>query len=166
MDWRFFWWLEIVTYVWYENLIRLNIEVRQRYLLSKQELVTLVSNLKIKDLQKLNLRICQWRNDSYRIIWFYRISSVKNSLERGDHILGVDGLSDYYDITLKKDRNIELLKHDRYVFEKVMLEDKKKLKKIMAEFKPDFIIHLAAQAGVRYSIDNPEPILILIIEHF
>lgn len=77
-------------------------------------------------------------------------------LERGDHVIGVDNLNDYYDVTLKIARRDRLANHEAFSFEQVDLADRPAAGAI-AERNPDIagIVHLAAQAGVRYSIENP-----------
>ena len=80
---------------------------------------------------------------------------AKHLLDEGFAVVGYDGLTDYYDVTLKKKRH-EILKNNpdfRAVIG--MLEDHETLSKTVAEAKPDVIVHLAAQAGVRYSLENP-----------
>jgi len=75
--------------------------------------------------------------------------------EEGKTVFGIDNLNDYYDVELKQDR-LELLKQkDNFRFEKVDLEDQGTIDRIFADFKPDAVVNLAAQAGVRYSIDHP-----------
>ena len=76
-------------------------------------------------------------------------------LEKGNTIHGIDSMNNYYDVNLKKARLKILLKHKKFSFSKIDLENNKKIKNIFKKFKPDFVIHLAAQAGVRYSIDKP-----------
>lgn len=87
-------------------------------------------------------------------------------------ILGIDSINDYYDVNLKLDRLreagfrisegenfIDYLDsglYENYRFRKIKLEDKKGLIRIFEEFKPEVVVHLAAQAGVRYSLTNPE----------
>ena len=73
-------------------------------------------------------------------------------LNEGNEIIGVDNLSDYYDVNLKKIRNKILLSNKNFTFEKLDISKLSKIKKIICSFKPDYIIHLAAQAGIRYSI--------------
>ena len=86
---------------------------------------------------------------------FIGFSLAKFLLEKKHTVQGYDGITDYYDIRLKKNRNKILNKYKKFHFSKGMLENKKFLKKILNKFKPEIIIHLAAQAGVRYSIDEP-----------
>ncbi|MFA5593480.1 MAG: NAD-dependent epimerase/dehydratase family protein [Micavibrio sp.] len=74
--------------------------------------------------------------------------------EGGAQVLGVDNLNDYYDVSLKEDRLGMLEKLPGFSFEKCALEDDRFLE-IAASFKPDIIVNLAAQAGVRYSLENP-----------
>ncbi|WP_166418689.1 GDP-mannose 4,6-dehydratase [Cochlodiniinecator piscidefendens] len=76
-------------------------------------------------------------------------------LSEGFRVVGYDGLSDYYDVQLKKDRHAELLKNDNFSCEIGQLEDFDQLRALCLREKPDVIVHLAAQAGVRYSLENP-----------
>jgi UDP-glucuronate 4-epimerase len=77
-------------------------------------------------------------------------------LERGDRVIGVDNLNDYYDVALKIARRDRLAAHDAFVFEKVDIADRPAMEEI-ARRHPGIthIVHLAAQAGVRHSIENP-----------
>ena len=85
-------------------------------------------------------------------IGYHITQSLTNS---GNNVVGVDNLNNYYNVKLKKDR-LQLLKSKKFKFFKFNLNNKTKLKKIFSKYKFDYIIHLAAQAGVRYSIDNPQ----------
>ena len=76
-------------------------------------------------------------------------------LKKGHKILGYDSINNYYDVKLKNSRNRILKKFKNFSFVKGKLEDQKKLNKNVLNFKPQIIIHLAAQAGVRYSLDAP-----------
>ena len=71
-------------------------------------------------------------------------------------IIGIDNLNDYYDITLKKYRLNELEKQSNFTFIKGNIADKDFIEKIFEQQKPDIVVNLAAQAGVRYSIVNPD----------
>tara|TARA_B100000029_G_scaffold445357_1_gene465715 strand:+ start:1860 stop:2816 length:957 start_codon:yes stop_codon:yes gene_type:complete len=71
-------------------------------------------------------------------------------------IIGIDNFDKYYDVNLKKKRNKILLKNKNYQFYKINISNKKKLEYIFKKNKLDFVFHLAAQAGVRYSITNPQ----------
>ena len=73
----------------------------------------------------------------------------------GVQVLGYDNLNDYYDVSLKEARLAELKKHNSFEFIQDDLENDAVMAKAFSDFKPDTVIHLAAQAGVRYSIDNP-----------
>lgn len=75
-------------------------------------------------------------------------------LNKNYFVLGIDNLNDYYDVNLKKSRLKILKKHKNFSFKKKNINDVN-LKKIFSNFDPDIVIHLAAQAGVRYSIENP-----------
>ncbi|MCZ6731272.1 MAG: NAD-dependent epimerase [Gammaproteobacteria bacterium] len=76
-------------------------------------------------------------------------------LERGDTVLGIDNLSDYYDVSLKETRLARVGKHLNFTFSKLDIVDRKDLETLFRENEFDAVAHLAAQAGVRYSIDNP-----------
>ncbi len=76
-------------------------------------------------------------------------------LERGDEVLGIDNVNDYYDVNLKLGRLERLKACDAFTEARVNVEDKEALLQIIAKFRPERVIHLAAQAGVRYSIKNP-----------
>jgi len=76
-------------------------------------------------------------------------------LDRGEDVMGIDNLNDYYDPSLKFARLRELAKYKNFKFAKVDLAENSALEKIFKEFLPQKVIHLAAQAGVRYSIKNP-----------
>ncbi|GAJ38351.1 NAD-dependent epimerase [Saccharococcus caldoxylosilyticus] len=76
-------------------------------------------------------------------------------LEQGYEVVGIDNLNDYYDPKLKEDRLAELRKYDRFTFEKLDLVDREGILKLFEKFSFTHVIHLAAQAGVRYSLQNP-----------
>ena len=76
-------------------------------------------------------------------------------LNKGHKVHGLDSMNNYYDIKLKKDRLKILKSFKGFSFTKSKLENKKNLNKIVKKFRPKVIIHLAAQAGVRYSIEKP-----------
>ena len=95
---------------------------------------------------------------------------AKRLLERGDEVVGIDNINDYYDVNLKyarlKELGIEKEKivtnpknvsnrYDKHSFYKIDLADKEAVEKLFADEKFDAVIHLAAQAGVRYSLENP-----------
>jgi len=80
---------------------------------------------------------------------------AKLLLDEGFRVVGYDGLTDYYDVALKERRHAMLAEHPNFSFEIGMLEDFDKLRALAQEAQPDVIIHLAAQAGVRYSLENP-----------
>jgi UDP-glucuronate 4-epimerase len=76
-------------------------------------------------------------------------------LARGDEVFGFDNLNTYYDVKLKEARLARLTPNAGFRFMKASLEDRPALEKAFAEFKPQRVVNLAAQAGVRYSIENP-----------
>ncbi|MDU3520887.1 MAG: NAD-dependent epimerase/dehydratase family protein [Clostridium saudiense] len=71
-------------------------------------------------------------------------------------VIGLDNMCEYYDVRIKEDRLEELQKFDNYTFIKGNLADKELINKIFEEYKPAVVVNLAAQAGVRYSITNPD----------
>ena len=79
----------------------------------------------------------------------------KKLLEIGKKVHGVDSMNNYYDVNLKKARLSILKKYKNFSFSKTKIENKKNLDKAFKKFKPVVVIHLAAQAGVRYSIEKP-----------
>lgn len=79
----------------------------------------------------------------------------KKLLDRGDEVIGIDNLNDYYDVSLKLDRNKMLKRNKRYRFYKIDICDRKKMDRLFKEHKFEKVCHLAAQAGVRYSLKNP-----------
>jgi UDP-glucuronate 4-epimerase len=76
-------------------------------------------------------------------------------LERGDEVIGIDNLNDYYDVELKKARLARTTAYPGYTDVRVSLEDRDAVAAVFSEHKPHRVINLAAQAGVRYSIENP-----------
>jgi UDP-glucuronate 4-epimerase len=76
-------------------------------------------------------------------------------LARGDTVLGYDNLNDYYDPTLKEARLAKLTPHANFSIVRGSLEDRPTLEKAFADFRPERVVNLAAQAGVRYSLTNP-----------
>lgn len=80
-------------------------------------------------------------------------------LAEGFCVQGYDGMTDYYDVTLKQRRHEMLLQDPNFSAVEGMLEDQARFDAMADEFKPDVIVHLAAQAGVRYSLENPRAYL-------
>ncbi|MBN9015229.1 MAG: NAD-dependent epimerase/dehydratase family protein [Microbacterium sp.] len=80
---------------------------------------------------------------------------ARQLLEHGHEVLGVDAITDYYDPSLKRSRLQSLRHFDKLVGEEFELEDADRLLRSITNFEPDVIIHLAAQAGVRYSLEAP-----------
>ena len=77
-------------------------------------------------------------------------------LKKNKSVIGIDNLNDYYDVNLKKKRLLNLKKFKKFVFKKSDIKNLKSLKKLVKKYKIEYIINLAAQAGVRYSITNPD----------
>ena len=76
-------------------------------------------------------------------------------LDEGFTVAGFDGMTDYYDVRLKQRRHAMLHQAERFTATEAMLEDAEALNAAVSSFAPDVIVHLAAQAGVRYSLENP-----------
>jgi len=76
-------------------------------------------------------------------------------LERGDEVIGVDALDDYYDVTLKEARLRRTLAHPGFTDIRARIEDREAMAETFAKYRPERVVNLAAQAGVRYSIENP-----------
>lgn len=76
-------------------------------------------------------------------------------LAEGAQVAGYDGMTDYYDVQLKQRRHAVLHQNPGFTATEAMLEDLESLRRAVSAFAPDIIVHLAGQAGVRYSIDNP-----------
>jgi UDP-glucuronate 4-epimerase len=76
-------------------------------------------------------------------------------IERGDEVLGFDDLNPYYDPQLKRDRLAQVVPAEGFRFVEARLEDRDALERAFADFRPQRVVNLAAQAGVRYSLENP-----------
>ena len=86
---------------------------------------------------------------------FIGMHTILRLLSRGDTVVGVDNLNDYYDVTLKEARLARLSSHANFHFHKLDVADRDGMAALFAAEKPERVIHLAAQAGVRYSLTNP-----------
>ncbi|WP_028273554.1 SDR family NAD(P)-dependent oxidoreductase [Atopococcus tabaci] len=80
----------------------------------------------------------------------------KQLLEAGKTVIGIDNLNDYYEVKLKETRLTDLEKYNQFAFFKMDIADKEVMMALFEEHKPSIVINLAAQAGVRYSIENPD----------
>lgn len=76
-------------------------------------------------------------------------------LEHGHHVIGIDNHNDYYDPALKEARLAHFAEHPHYLHLRMDISNRKAVAKIFQDYCPRFVVHLAAQAGVRYSIENP-----------
>ena len=76
-------------------------------------------------------------------------------LERGDEVIGIDSLNDYYDVALKEARLARTESYKNYTDLRVSIDDRVAMASIFSKHRPDRVVNLAAQAGVRYSIENP-----------
>ncbi|MET3356598.1 SDR family NAD(P)-dependent oxidoreductase [Xanthobacter autotrophicus] len=86
---------------------------------------------------------------------FIGFNLAKRLLEEGHSVVGFDGMTDYYDVALKQKRHAILERFDRFRAVIGLLEDKHALDAAADSAEPDVVVHLAAQAGVRYSLENP-----------
>jgi len=86
---------------------------------------------------------------------FIGMHSAKKLLDDGHEIIGIDNLNDYYDVTLKEDRLKTLEGYKNFKFLKLDIKDQKDVLDLFKKESPERVLHLAAQAGVRYSIQNP-----------
>lgn len=80
----------------------------------------------------------------------------KRLLARGDNVIGIDNLNAYYDVSLKEARRAQLQKEPGFRFQKLDLCNVEGMARLFTEEKPERVVHLAAQAGVRYSLENPQ----------
>lgn len=86
---------------------------------------------------------------------FIGFHAARALLARGDTVIGIDNLNDYYDVALKEARLAELRPNKNFRFVKADLKDRDAIERVFAEHKPQRVLHLAAQAGVRYSLTHP-----------
>jgi nucleoside-diphosphate-sugar epimerase len=77
-------------------------------------------------------------------------------LNDGVEVVGIDNMNDYYDVRLKEHRLEAMFSHPKFLFKKIDIEDKKALHDLFNEYKFDAVLNLAARAGVRYSMENPD----------
>jgi UDP-glucuronate 4-epimerase len=87
---------------------------------------------------------------------FIGSSLTMRLLERGDTVIGLDNHNDYYDPALKEARLSRFINHSNYKHIRADIADSFTINKIVSDYKPKFVVNLAAQAGVRYSIENPK----------
>lgn len=80
----------------------------------------------------------------------------KSLLQKGAKVIGIDNMNDYYEVSLKEDRLAILKEYKDFQFIKADIADKEAIFKLFETYKPQIVVNLAAQAGVRYSIDNPD----------
>ncbi|HEY0622370.1 NAD-dependent epimerase/dehydratase family protein [Sphingomonas sp.] len=86
---------------------------------------------------------------------FIGFHTARRLLQSGATVFGIDNFTPYYDVSLKEQRNAILEDHSGFAVARLSIEDAEALDKAWHDFAPDTVIHLAAQAGVRYSIDHP-----------
>lgn len=81
---------------------------------------------------------------------------TKKLLDQGYEVVGLDNLNDYYDVNLKQSRLEKLKPYENFTFIKGDISDKETVDQLFAEYEPKIVVNLAAQAGVRYSLENPD----------
>src|SRR5579872_6029471 len=86
---------------------------------------------------------------------FIGFHTARKLLARGDEVIGLDNLNPYYDVTLKRARLAQLTQEARFRFVELDLTDERALAELFAREKFARVVHLAAQAGVRYSLEDP-----------
>lgn len=86
---------------------------------------------------------------------FIGYHTAERLLERGDEVIGLDNVNDYYDVRLKEARLERLHRHGKFRLVRMGLEDREGMARFFREERPELVIHLAAQAGVRYSLTHP-----------
>ena len=87
---------------------------------------------------------------------FIGFHAAKRFLDKGIKVHGFDSINNYYDVSLKRSRLKILKKYKKFSFTRGLLENQKLLNSSVLKFRPSIIIHLAAQAGVRYSLEKPD----------
>ena len=87
---------------------------------------------------------------------FIGMHTAQRLLQRGDEVLGLDNLNDYYSVALKRARLVQLELSENFRFVECDVADAESLNRLFRTERPDRVIHLAAQAGVRYSLTNPQ----------
>ena len=86
---------------------------------------------------------------------FIGMHLCRNLLDDGYNVYGIDNMNDYYDVSLKEARLNLLRDYDNFTFNKIDISSLKDVKRVFNNFKPEIVVNLAAQAGVRYSLENP-----------
>lgn len=86
---------------------------------------------------------------------FIGAALAQRLLDRGDEVIGVDNLNDYYDVNLKRARLARLTDHAGFADVRASLEDREQIAQLFEKHRPQRVVNLAAQAGVRYSLENP-----------
>ncbi len=86
---------------------------------------------------------------------FIGFHTARTLLDRGDQVVGLDNMNDYYDVSLKQARLDQIEGRNGFRFVKADLADRAAIERLFEEERPERVIHLAAQAGVRYSLENP-----------
>src|SRR4051812_9522513 len=89
---------------------------------------------------------------------FIGAAVCRRLIQRGNRVIGLDNLNSYYDPSLKQAR-LETLTNDAFRFAQMDLADKNAVAELFAKEKPELVVHLAAQAGVRYSLTHPHAYL-------
>lgn len=86
---------------------------------------------------------------------FIGLHVARRLLDRGDQVAGLDNLNSYYEVQIKRDRLSQLTVSPAFEFRQIDLTDEAPVRELFETFRPERVVHLAAQAGVRYSLENP-----------
>ena len=105
-----------------------------------------------KDYQEIDINMTVLVTGAAGFIGFFL---TKDLLDRGMKVIGVDNMNDYYDVSLKEERLSILKGYEKFTFLKMDIKDYDQVENLFVEYKPEIVVNLAAQAGVRYSIENP-----------
>ena len=89
-------------------------------------------------------------------VGYYLSEKLTSEGHEGHKVIGIDNMNDYYDVRLKEERLNKMKDNALLTFVKLDLTDKEVLENLFKEYKPEIVVNLAAQAGVRYSIENPD----------
>ena len=104
------------------------------------------------DYQEINIKDTVLVTGAAGFIGYYL---SKDLLDRGMKVIGIDNMNDYYEVSLKEERLSILNDYNNFTFIKMDIKDADKVEELFKEYKPEIVVNLAAQAGVRYSIENP-----------
>ena len=131
---------------------KLSIEINTK---TEKTIETIKKNKNIEDIFSTSLFNKSIINSLHFIAEEELIPIKTNSIDMLYTLFGLDNINEYYDTELKISRLDKLRKYENFFFEKIDIADRQSLSKAFNNFSPDIVVNLAAQAGVRYSIENP-----------